>query len=201
MPSASEDAQTQFARAMEELDIKMIQANSAQAKGRVERANQTLQDRLAKRLRLLGVKTVEEANRYLQDEYIAEYNRLFAVVPASLVNVHRPLEMTHNLEQILSLHNTRIISKNHTVQYNNQVVQIIEEATDLHKKQATVVTKLDEIIRILVSGKAVKFRVLSIRPKQSDVACAKMVNLEVSQARQNILESNAKSALECNGIL
>ena len=118
-----------------------------------------------------------------------------------LVNVHRPLEMTHNLEQILSLHNTRIISKNHTVQYNNQVVQIIEEATDLHKKQATVVTKLDEIIRILVSGKAVKFRVLSIRPKQSDVACAKMVNLEVSQARQNILESNAKSALECNGIL
>jgi hypothetical protein len=199
MPSASEDAQTQFARAMEELDIKMIQANSAQAKGRVERANQTLQDRLAKRLRLLGVKTVEEANSYLQDEYIAEYNRLFAVVPASLVNVHRPLEMTHNLEQILSLHNTRIISKNHTVQYNNQVVQIIEEATDLHKKQATVVTKLDEIIRILVSGKAVKFRVLPIRPKQSDVACAKMVNLAVSQARQNLLE--AKSALECNGIL
>ena len=81
------------------------------------------------------------------------------------------------------------------------MVQIIEEATDLHKKQATVVTKLDEIIRILVSGKAVKFRVLSIRPKQSDVACAKMVNLAVSQARQNLLESKAKSALECNRIL
>ncbi len=190
MPSASEEAQTQFARAMESLDIKMIQANSPQAKGRVERANRTLQDRLAKRLRLIGIKTVAEANRYLEDTYIAEYNKLFAVVPASLVNVHRALDKTHNLEQILALHKARIISKNHTVQYNNQVIQIMEETNDLHKKQATVITKLDEVIRILVEGKAVKFRILKIQPKQSEVVCAKMIGLVTNQVRQNTLENN-----------
>ena len=193
LPSASESSQTQFARAMEELDIKMIQAHSPQAKGRVERANRTLQDRLAKRFKLNKIKTIEEANKYLQDEYIAEYNKLFAVVPSSPINVHRPLEVAHNLEQILALHNTRIISKNHTVQYNNQVIQILEETNNLHKNEATVITKLDEILGILVSGKAVKFRVMKIHPKQSETVCSKMLNLAVNQVKKNMPQYNAKN--------
>ena len=116
MPSAVENAQTQFARAMEALDIRMIQAHSAPAKGRVERANRTLQDRVPKRFKLEGIKTLEAANQYLNDTYIAEYNTLFAVTPTSLANAHRTLEPTHNLEQILAIHDTRIISKNHTIQ-------------------------------------------------------------------------------------
>ena len=196
MPSAAEDAQTQFSRAMETLDIRMIQAHSAPAKGRVERANRTLQDRVPKRFKLLGIKTLEAANQYLKEIFVTEYNTLFAVVPTSPVNAHRPLELAHNLEQILAIHETRLISKTHTLQYNNQVVQIMDEPMNLHKKEATVITKLDEIIKVLVSGKAVKFRVLKIRPKQSEVACAKMVNLAVKQATESILVTNAQSALE-----
>ena len=193
IPSASEDAQTQFARAMEELDIKMIQANSPQAKGRVERANRTLKGRLPKRLKLLGIKTVEDANKYLQDKFIAEYNYNFAVVPSSPINVHRTLEASHNLEQILAIHETRRISKNHTVQYNNQVVQIMDATSNLHKKHAKIITKNNEIMSVLVDGQNVKFRVLKIRPKQSDVACAKMINLAVKQAKEHILAANAQS--------
>ena len=59
----------------------------------------------------------------------------------------------------------------------------MDETINLHKKEATVVTRLDEILQILVSGKSVKFKVLKIRPKQSEAACAKMINLAVKQAR------------------
>lgn len=190
MPSASEDAQTQFSRAMEDLDIKMIQANSPQAKGRVERANRTLQDRLAKRLRLLGIKTVEEANRYIVETYIAEYNHLFAVEPASPVNVHRELKEEHHLTQILALHATRVVSKNHTVQYDNKVIQIEETEVNLHKEQATVVAKLGEIISVLVRGKVVKYKILNIRPKQSTTACTKTVNMTATQV-SNVIQSSS----------
>ena len=190
MPSASEDAQTQFARAMEELDIKMIQANSAQAKGRVERANRTLQDRLAKRLRLMRIKTIEDANQYIIEAYIAEYNHLFAVKPASPVNVHRALKEEHHLTQILALHATRIVSKNHTLQYDNKVIQIEETGVNLHKEQATVVAKLGEIISVLVRGKAVKCKVLNIRPKQSATVCTKTVNMAATQER-NVIQSSS----------
>jgi hypothetical protein len=189
MPSASEDAQTQFARAMEELDIKMIQANSPQAKGRVERANRTLQDRLAKRLQLIGIKTIEEANRYITETYIAEYNHLFAVEPTSPVNVHRPLKEEHHLTQILALHSSRVVSKNHTIQYDNKVIQIEETGVNLHKEQATVVAKLGEIISVLVHGKAVKCKALNIRPKQSSAVCTKTVNLAAIQERDVIQSS------------
>ena len=177
MPSATEGAQTQFARAMESLDIRMIQAHSAQAKGRVERANRTLQDRVPKKLKLLGIKTIEAANEYLANKYPAEYNRKFAVVPSSPINMHRPLESTHNLEQILALHDKRLISKNHTFQYDNQVVQIIDETINLHKKEVNIIAKNDQITHVLVANKSVKFKVLKIRAKQSEAICAKMINL------------------------
>jgi hypothetical protein len=196
MPSAPEGSQTQFARAMETLDIKMIQAHSAQAKGRIERANRTLQDRLPKRLQLLGIKTIEVANQYLRSEYIAEYNKLFAVAPSSSVNAHRPLNSQHHLEQILAIHDIRHISKNHTLQYNNHVVQIMDESSNLHKKEAKVIAKSDEITHVLVEGRLVKFRVLKIRPKQDDAICAKMINLAVKQAKDNILANNAISNLD-----
>ena len=196
MPSAPEGSQTQFARAMEALDIKMIQAHSPQAKGRVERANRTLQDRLAKRFQLLGIKSVEVANYYLQSEYIAEYNKLFAVAPTSSVNAHRPLNSQHNLEQILAIHDTRHISKNHTLQYNNQVIQIMNESVNLHKKVAKVIAKADEVTHVLVEDRLVQFRVLKIKPKQDDVTCAKMINLAVKQAKDNILINNATNTLD-----
>ncbi|MBU2459686.1 ISNCY family transposase [Patescibacteria group bacterium] len=81
------NGRTQFGRAMEELGIELIFANSPQAKGRVEKANQTLQDRLVKELRLQGIKSMEEGNRFLP-KFIEEFNQKFSVVPKSPVNLH-----------------------------------------------------------------------------------------------------------------
>jgi hypothetical protein len=88
---------TQFGRAMQELDVAIICANTPQAKGRVERVNETLQDRLVKEMRLRGISDMEEGNAYLP-EFIEVFNRRFAVVPRSEHDAHRPLLLTDDLE-------------------------------------------------------------------------------------------------------
>jgi hypothetical protein len=91
---------TQFGRAMQELDIEIICTNTPQAKGRVERVNQTLQDRLVKELRLLGISSMQEANAYVA-EFIRAFNDKFAVEPRSDADAHRPVLGTQELERIL----------------------------------------------------------------------------------------------------
>jgi transposase len=114
---------TQFGRALKELQIELICAHSPQAKGRVERANQTLQDRLTKELRLRGIGTVTAANAYLP-EFIADYNQRFAVAPRSTESAHRPLAKGEDLERVLTLCERRTLSKNLTLSYNNVIYQI-----------------------------------------------------------------------------
>jgi transposase len=114
---------TQFGRALKELDIELICAHSPQAKGRVERANQTLQDRLTKELRLRGLCSLEQANAYLP-EFIAAYNERFAVAPRSPESAHRPLSKGEDLERVLTLCERRTLSKNLTLSYNNVIYQI-----------------------------------------------------------------------------
>jgi transposase len=114
---------TQFGRALKELDIELICAHSPQAKGRVERANQTLQDRLTKELRLRGISSLEAANAYLP-EFIAAYNERFAVAPRSAESAHRPLGKGEDLERVLTLCERRILSKNLTLSYNSVIYQI-----------------------------------------------------------------------------
>ena len=114
---------TQFTRAMKELDIQIIMANSPQAKGRVERANNTLQDRLVKELRERGISTIEEGNQFLPT-YLAMHNKRFGVEPASSFNAHRALDHKQDLDQILCEKEIRKISKNLEVRHDNQVYQI-----------------------------------------------------------------------------
>jgi len=97
---------------MEELSIKIICANSPQAKGRVERSNQTLQDRLVKELRLRGIRTMEEANKFMP-EFIQRFNQKFAVTPALNFNAHKPLTEieSKNIDRILAVVKERILSK------------------------------------------------------------------------------------------
>lgn len=115
---------TQFARASQELSIELIFANSPQAKGRVERVNETLQDRLPKEMRLLGISTLEAGNQYLPT-FMEEFNEQFGVVPASPDNAHIPL-LTHEiLEEVLVKKESRIISKNLSISYENRILQII----------------------------------------------------------------------------
>ena len=114
---------TQFGRALKELQIELICAHSPQAKGRVERANQTLQDRLTKELRLRGIGTVTAANAYLP-EFIADYNQRFAVAPRAAESAHRSLGKGEDLDRILTLCERRTLSKNLTLSYNNVIYQI-----------------------------------------------------------------------------
>jgi transposase len=114
---------TQFGRALKELDIELICAHSPQAKGRVERANQTLQDRLTKELRLRDISSLETANAYLP-EFIAAYNERFAVAPRSAESAHRPLSKGEDLARVLTLCERRTLSKNLTLSYNNVIYQI-----------------------------------------------------------------------------
>jgi hypothetical protein len=124
MPNAlSGTGLTQFGRALKELEIELICAHSPQAKGRVERANQTLQDRLTKELRLRDLSSAAAANAYLP-EFIAEYNQRFAVAPRSTESAHRPLAKGEDLERVLTLCERRTLSKNLTLSYNNVIYQI-----------------------------------------------------------------------------
>lgn len=114
---------TQFARAAEELSIELIFANSPQAKGRVERVNKTLQGRLPKEMRLLGINTLEAGNQYLPT-FMEEFNKQFGVDPASPDNAHIPLTAHEILEEILVKKEIRTISKNLSVVYGNKTLQI-----------------------------------------------------------------------------
>jgi transposase len=114
---------TQFGRGMKELQIQLICAHSPQAKGRVERANQTLQDRLTKELRLRRLSSMAAANAYLP-EFSKEYNTRFAVAPRSPESAHRALSAGEDLDRVLVLCERRTLSKNLTLSYGNVIYQI-----------------------------------------------------------------------------
>lgn len=111
-------------KALAELNIELIQAHSPQAKGRVERNFGTSQDRLIKLMRLGGISTLEEANRYLEEVYIDYWNERFAVEPAEARNAHRKLPKRANLEALFAETVTRSVYNDFTIRYQNRLWQI-----------------------------------------------------------------------------
>lgn len=115
---------TQVHRALKELKIELICAYSPQAKGRVERSNQTLQDRLVKELRLQDISTIEEANAYFP-KFIKAYNKKFSVNPESTKDAHRPVHQScESLNRILSEHHTRKLSKTLEFSFEGSLYQV-----------------------------------------------------------------------------
>nr|WP_241390842.1 ISNCY family transposase [Serratia proteamaculans] len=122
---------TQFGRVLHDLNIELICANSSQAKGRVERANLTLQDRLIKEMRLESISSIEEANVWL-DSFILDFNRRFAKAPKYPKNLHRPVnEQPAELDDIFAWQELRTLSKSLTFQYDKMLylVEPTEENT------------------------------------------------------------------------
>jgi hypothetical protein len=101
--------------------IVWIAAHSPQAKGRVERSFQTAQDRLVKGLRVAEAKTLEQANAYLDAEFIPWWNRTLTVVPATAADAHRPLAKDHSLLASLSYVESREVSNGYTIQFDNKI--------------------------------------------------------------------------------
>jgi hypothetical protein len=115
---------TQIGRALRELGIVWIAAHSPQAKGRVERSFQTAQDRLVKGLRVAGVKTLEQANRYLEQEFVPWWNQHLKRLPKNPTDAHRPLGPEHDLAAALSLVETRQVTQDYTIRFEAKVYQI-----------------------------------------------------------------------------
>lgn len=114
---------TQFGRAMEDLGIHIIKAYSPQAKGRIEKLFNTLQDRLVVELRLAGVKTLEHANLALK-QFLTDYNRRFTVAPRRRENLFRKAPSPSQLDRILCLKETRTVNKDHTISFEGLILQI-----------------------------------------------------------------------------
>jgi hypothetical protein len=171
---------TQFGRAMQELDIQIICANTPQAKGRVERANQTLQDRLVKELRLRGISDVAAGNAFLP-EFRDDLNRRFAVQPRSSHDAHRPLLKTENLDLILTHQKTGTLSKNLTVQSNKVIYQIQSDRPDytLRNAQVTVCQNAKGEVTILYKNKPLAFTLYHKPIRQAIVVDTKTLDRQI----------------------
>lgn len=131
----NEEGLTQFKYALKTLEISHTTARSPQAKGRVERANKTLQDRLIKEMRLKNISTIEEANEFCK-EYIEIHNKKFSKEPASTFDAHRPLET--DLSRILCRYEERTLTNNLSICFHNKIYQICEEKNYKLPKKAKI---------------------------------------------------------------
>jgi len=129
---------TQIARALRELGIVWIPAHSAQAKGRVERNFGTAQDRLVKGMRVAGVKTLEQANEYLEKEYLPWWNKTLTVAPANDEDAHRPLELAMNLTATLSRVENRQVDNDYTIRFDGARYRIVPNEVTPGMRKATV---------------------------------------------------------------
>ena len=129
---------TQIGRALRELGITWIAAHSPQAKGRVERGFATAQDRLVKGMRVAGITTMEQANHYLETEFLPWCNATIAVSPASADDAHRPLEKQHDLAAILSYVETRQVNNDYTIQWDAKIYQIARKSICVGLRGAVV---------------------------------------------------------------
>ena len=171
---------TQFGRAMQDLDIQIICANSPQAKGRVERANQTLQDRLVKELRLRGISDIQAGNAYLP-EFRDDFNRRFAVLPRSTHDAHRPLLKTENLDLILTHQKTGTLSKNLTVQSNHVIYQIQSDRPDytLRNAKVTVCENAKGDVTILYRNVPLEYTIFHKPARQAEVVDTKTLDHQI----------------------
>jgi hypothetical protein len=158
------DPITQFKRATGELGIEVILANSPQAKGRVERGFRTHQDRLVKELRLAGIATMEDANKFLHEVYIPKHNRLYSVEPAEPVDVHKPLLRSHDLNAILSIQKNRQVHNDSIVRIDNRFLLLAPGHGLRPGTKVVVEQRLDGTLRIAREGRYFQFKQVPARP-------------------------------------
>ena len=161
---AGQEPQTQFGRAMGQLGVELILAHSPQAKGRVERMNGVLQDRLVKALRLAGISDLEQANQFLEEGYLREFNQRFARPAASPVDVHGGVP--RNLDEVLSWEEDRVVQRDWTVACAGQWYQIEQqhEGLSLVGRKVVVRTLRDGQVQLVYGGRKLKWRLLPARP-------------------------------------
>jgi len=182
------ESETQIGRALRQLEIRYIPANSPQAKGRIERNFKTLQDRLVKDLRLHGISTLEEANAFLDDVFLPFWNQRFAVAPAGSVDAHRP-RTGFDLDAILSVQENRTVQNDYTVRFQNHLYQIDRKSCSRGLRQAkvTVEHRLDGSVHIRFRGRRLHHHRIPDKPPVDLTACGQGQPPPCPQALDNSL--------------
>lgn len=160
---------SQFERAMEQLNVGVIHANSPQAKGRIENLFGTLQDRLVKELRLAGISDIASANTFLNEVFLPAYNKRFCVIPRSEVDVHRPLVRADNLPAVLSVQSSRYINRDFTIRFHNQWLQLAKVQPTLVLPGAAVLIeeRLDGSLHIRLKSHYLAYEKLAAQPAKT----------------------------------
>jgi len=178
----NKDMITQFQRAMKQVGVRTIVAHSPEAKGRVERMNKTLQDRLVKELRLAGITTIEEANEFLKI-YIPKFNKQFAVVANRRKNLHKNIvkNVEEKLTQIFSIQETRIVNNDYTIRFETKYYQLDRvQTTTVYKKDVVLVEMhLDGEIKLRLRDCYLNYEILPKRPeKEIDIKLVALTRQE-----------------------
>jgi predicted DNA-binding protein (UPF0251 family) len=178
----STDAQTMFEYAMKDLGIELICAFSPQAKGRVERANQTLQDRLVKEMRLAGINDYNQANDFLAG-YLPIYNHKFAVQPACPVDSHEPLRLENDLDWIFTKKTQRKLSKDLSFQYERVIYQIQTDRPvyALQGREVTVLENDQGKLRVILGLEQLAYKRFYRQPKRNQLATGKDIEQRSSK--------------------
>jgi transposase-like protein len=151
---------SEFERALKELGVEVIHANSPQAKGRVERLFGTLQDRLVKEMRLKNVRTIQEANIFLA-QYLPSYNKRFAVIPLRKENLHRDISTGLNLNDIFCVKTKRTLRNDFTIAHNRKLYQI---QSHIHASAVLILDRMDGSITVTHNGRPIQFAEIAARP-------------------------------------
>lgn len=161
---AGQEPRTQFGRAMEQLGVEVIMAHSPQAKGRVERRNGLLQDRLVKELRLAGISDLAAANEFLDKTFLPALNKRFTLAARSSVDAHRP--GARNLDEILSWEESRVVGKDWTVTWDSRWFQIdvAHEGLSLAGHKVIVRQLRCGAVQLLYDGVKLRWKELPARP-------------------------------------
>lgn len=160
------DKKTQWERACEELGIEVIHAHSPQAKGRVERCNKTMQDRLVKDMRLAGISSIEEANRFLRtSDFIRKHNMQRAEKPTQAGDAHKNHE-AYDLNGIFTIKDTRVLTNDFTITFNKRIFQLqAQQKTIIRpKNNITIKVHLNGTIKLWIRKTELSFCELANRP-------------------------------------
>ena len=176
---------TQFARAMEELGIRMIFARSPQAKGRVERAAATFQDRLATELRLAGAATITEADEIL-NSFLPRFNEKFGVQAEKDHRAYRRPEQSVSLDQVLCFKHRRKVSRDNTIKYNRRTLQLLPSGTRPTYSGVQVEVQEDMEGRLLVQYQGQTIPTQEAPPRSGMLRAIAVAPMEASGPSHNI---------------
>jgi transposase len=197
-PNEHMTGMTQFGRALAELNVEILCANSSQAKGRVERANRTLQDRLVKEMRLAGISNMDDGNAFLMD-FMQRFNTKFTKAPAKPDNLHRALNIEPDrLSEVFCLRDKRYVTKDLTLKYDRKRIKL--EVNDLTRglvgKYIDVYEMADGRIQVRAKGVALPHMILN--PERRITHAAITENKRLGAVLAHIKDEQDKASLTVN---